>query len=38
MKCERLVFLICLAFLFLFATFRFKAEGGSARTELEKKV
>jgi len=37
MKFERLLLVIFLASVFLFATFGFKAEGGTARTELEKK-
>lgn len=37
MKCERLFVVIFLASLFLFATLGSEAEGGSARTELEKK-
>jgi ankyrin repeat protein len=37
MKCERLFLIIFLASVFLFATFGIKAEGGTARTELEKK-
>ena len=37
MKCERLFLVIFLASVFLSATFGFKAEGGTARTELEKK-
>ena len=37
MKCERFFFVIVLASaLFLFATFGLEAEGGTARTELEK--
>jgi len=35
MKFERLLLVIFLASVFLFATFGFKAEGGTARTELE---
>jgi ankyrin repeat protein len=37
MKCDRLFFVIFLASVFLFATFGLEAEGGTARTELEKK-
>ena len=37
MKFERLLLVIFLASVFLFATFGFKAKGGTARTELEKK-
>ena len=37
MKCKYLFFVIFLASVFLFATFGLEAEGGTARTELEKK-
>lgn len=37
MKRERLFFVIILASMFLFATFGLDAEGGTARTELEKR-
>lgn len=37
MKCERLFFVIFLASVFLFPTFCLETEGGTARTELEKK-
>ena len=37
MKFQRLLLVIFLASVFLFATFGFKAEGGTARAELEKK-
>ena len=37
MKFQRLLLVVFLASVFLFATFGFKAEGGTARAELEKK-
>jgi len=37
MKCERLFFVIFLASVFFFTTFGLEAEGGTDRTELEKK-
>ena len=37
MKCNRLFFIIFLALVFLFATNKFEAVGGNARSELEKK-